>query len=69
MTKVSELKPCPFCGGTVVRVSPYTEDTIRGPIVRWQVFCADCLCSGPKMNVKAVAVARWNVRKDPEVEK
>ena len=57
---MSELKPCPFCGGENVETS--YKDTFSGDFRRG-VYCADC-CGGiyPYYNTEAEAIAAWNTR-------
>ena len=56
MTAATPL-PCPFCGGTAIKIS-YAEDINH-------VCCIDdkCLISPHSTgNTKAAAIARWNTR-------
>ena len=65
-----ELKPCPFCGSTNIKV------TMDGCI--YQVMCDDCMVESPARDEsKGNAIAAWNRRDDgwisvkdkmPEVE-
>jgi Lar family restriction alleviation protein len=48
-----ELKPCPFCGGDAMLITP--------PFSRPYVACLDNFCSGPK-ETPDKAVAAWNRR-------
>ena len=57
------LKPCPFCGGTDIRIEN-CEDIFTGIIIGSRIVCYDCLISFDQMeavcqddNVKA-----WNKR-------
>ena len=56
-----DLKPCPFCGGTNIRVDKCT----------CMILCLSCFCKGPNFSkylsqcsseVEA-AVLAWNTRK------
>ena len=52
-----ELKPCPFCGGTDLRVYD------RG--YSW-VECRPCEAEGPAADSRESAIAKWNERKGSE---
>lgn len=59
-----ELKPCPFCGGTSIRIDPAF-------IAEPTAFCDDCGCEGPGAANTGAAIAAWNQRTDtrpPKVE-
>lgn len=57
---MTELKPCPFCGGENVETS--YKDTFSGDFRRG-VYCADC-CGGiyPYYDTEAEAISAWNTR-------
>lgn len=54
---MSELKPCPFCGGTVNE-----HDYLSDKHIRW---CWHCGCSGPPKETALEAGAAWNRRAAP----
>ena len=54
---MSELKPCPFCGGKDVR--PYTVAEGRVAIMCWP---ARCSAEGPWRSSAKAAIAAWNRR-------
>ncbi len=54
---MSELRPCPFCGGSntcTVRESEHEE--------LWTVTCWDCSFSGRRYDFKVDAENWWNAR-------
>lgn len=65
---MSELKPCPFCGGSNVKHGEWTPAS-------GEVYCVDCSASGPEVrgagwtypdkrtNAQRTAIA-WNRRAD-----
>ncbi len=59
---MSELKTCPFCGGTNVEVVTYTERP--GSAYRpWiAVECGDCDISGETHKSEEEAAEAWNTR-------
>ncbi|MBN2684381.1 MAG: Lar family restriction alleviation protein [Pontiellaceae bacterium] len=52
-----DLKPCPFCGSTELRV-------FRPAPELW-VYCTVCSASGPTAEGEKGAAAKWNMRKEP----
>ena len=54
---MSELKPCPFCGGEAEPFNPFenTEGT-------WCVLCSDCAAATGFEQTEAEAIAAWNTR-------
>lgn len=58
---MSELLPCPFCGG---------EATMDSSGKKYQVWCKRCSCihMGEFYNTEAEAIAAWNRRAQPENE-
>lgn len=66
-----ELKPCPFCNGTHLKLrQDYSEDKpVRA--YAWHVFCEDCHCHGRNnfpigwVERKEDAVDAWNRRAAP----
>lgn len=63
---MSELLPCPFCGGENIETS--YKDTFSGDFRRG-VYCADC-CGGiyPYYGTEAEAVEAWNTRAERTCE-
>lgn len=55
---MSELKPCPFCGGSAVYVSKSEIDKLIGTAT---TSCRECCSSSPLHN--------WNNRAETETEK
>ena len=64
---MSELKPCPFCGGEARTMEQH----------RWWVFCPECMCDlgfegmdeggcYGHYDTEAEAVEAWNTRHNPE---
>ena len=62
--RMTDLKPCPFCGGESELVIPNSWDPYQA-----YVRCKKCRISGPLVwmvddeNFKATAVKKWNTRK------
>ncbi len=56
MSASSELKACPFCGGTAMR------RTIRGKAV---IFCTICNITSPWARTWEKAEEAWNTRPHP----
>lgn len=57
---MSDLKPCPFCGGRNQRVKSSG---------RWGYFVSCACCAvGPSAQSREDAIAAWNTRKQPEQE-
>ena len=62
-----DLKPCPFCGCTLVDCDDVTDNNGNSG---WHVYCPQCFCDGPGMDCKADAIAAWNRRaSDAEIER
>jgi Lar family restriction alleviation protein len=59
---MSELKPCPFCGGENIHVDEYEHEA--GKRWRGRVVCLDCMAmvdSGWSQQ-KHLAIEMWNRR-------
>lgn len=54
---MSELKPCPFCGGEAVPFNPF--DNTDGT---WCVLCSECASATGFEQTEAQAIAAWNSR-------
>lgn len=57
-TVPNELKPCPFCGGTNIRIDGYWCIYFDGFYVR----CLDCEASSTPKGTKRSAKNAWNRR-------
>lgn len=55
---MSELLPCPFCGGKNQWIEDI--DTMLG--IRWYVFCPKCGAQGGRSRTQVEAVNMWNMR-------
>ena len=53
---MTELKPCPFCGGNNISVK------YRSITEAWKVFCYDCNAEGPDSSIDNIAIEKWNTR-------
>lgn len=53
---MSELKPCPFCGGESVYVEQIGSEGY------FNVCCRNCLANVPLSGSRETAVAAWNCR-------
>lgn len=68
---MSDLKPCPFCGG---KASKESREYGNGSTYAW-VFCLKCGCSTPKIPISLDYSARdkandlWNKRARMEMIK
>lgn len=51
---MSELKPCPFCGGEANTVLRNADD--------WHVECHDCASKSGTYGFKEYAIEAWNTR-------
>ena len=66
---MSELKPCPFCGGDDIKnISIAAPRDMRHTYTMWQILCFSCKASGPESTVSNIAVAYWNAAERAEVE-
>lgn len=60
--KHSELKPCPFCGNTIILLycrDPY--DGHHGDFAMWHAKCGVCTATVTR-NIKSEAILAWNRR-------
>lgn len=55
---IQGLKPCPFCGGNAIEVSPYDQKPLGS---RWIIKCVDCGASIQGSH-RAMNKAAWNQR-------
>lgn len=55
--EMTELLPCPFCGGEARESGERFENTI----LSW-VYCASCGAAGGYRHTEAEAIAAWNTR-------
>ena len=62
---MSELKPCPFCGGTasIRAVTPVHDPNIRAyGYGGYYPMCNDCLTTGNNYSTYEKAAEAWNRR-------
>lgn len=57
--KMTELKPCPFCGGKLILRG---KEERRAGIVEYYVYCHDCNCSTAGYRLMQGAFGAWNMR-------
>ena len=57
---MSELKPCPFCGGEAEML---TAESMHGGYL-FGIMCDDCRSRGDVYDTEAEAIAAWNTRVD-----
>ena len=64
---MTELKPCPFCGGksTIRQVTP-VRDGLTLTYNGYFVICEECLTSGDNYSTKERAIDAWNRRYQDE---
>lgn len=61
---VSDLKPCPFCGGSKVKA---TRDTFSYLPPHYHIVICKCGACGPNVATEESAIAAWNRRvPDPQ---
>jgi Lar family restriction alleviation protein len=73
---MSELKPCPFCGGEAKLIRTHPNPAIdwggRYGTTVWEVYCSntDCPCEAGTgwKNTEAEAIEAWNTRHDERVD-
>ena len=64
----SELKPCPFCGGTNIRFDEHRGEGRRmhsGETV-WSMCCYDCGVAFPNRYRRELLEDAWNARVDAD---
>ncbi len=60
----SDLKPCPFCGGTNLDATVAYVTLGDMKHLAWRVLCKPCAVSGPEAPAKSDAIDNWNCRAD-----
>lgn len=58
---MTELKPCPFCGGEDLEIDHAPTYDVRHPDV-YEVHCVECGGRGGEGWTEAEAIAAWNTR-------
>lgn len=58
---MTDLLPCPFCGGTDIELSHYPTYDVAHPDV-YEILCPDCGGRGGEGWTEAEAIAAWNTR-------
>ena len=69
MDKLTEPKPCPFCGGEALAASLFIGDSGDAGAIGWAVVCRGC---GARVqdDTSEDAIAAWNTRTtDAELER
>jgi len=61
MTDQKTLEPCPFCGGSDIKVHSYDHVLIGGEPDAF-AQCHDCSTTGPNGKTEAEAADAWNTR-------
>lgn len=64
---MTDLKPCPFCGGGKVEVLNTLEAQPEMKLIgmtkdNWNVLCNDCYASGGTRRTAVEAIEAWNRR-------
>ncbi len=64
---MSELKPCPFCGGRTTAKTRYIGygSLGLGSHDEYRVVCQECRASSDEYRYEAEAIAAWNRRAEP----
>ena len=57
-----KIKPCPFCGGSSIRVGEYTPECTSSRM--YSVKCWDCWAGFEDMPSEQAAINKWNIRKN-----
>ena len=60
---MSELKPCPFCGGKATSVLYHNRNL---SFIRYFVKCQHCLVATENYEKRETAIKAWNRRADNE---
>ncbi len=55
---MSELKPCPFCGGESSKIISYKS----GRDLCWYIVCSECFVTTDNYETKELAIEAWNMR-------
>lgn len=69
---MDKLKPCPFCGGTSIRLekNEYTDSGCDGKIIatatRQRIYCSLCACGTTWWYYEEDAIEAWNQRAEVE---
>ena len=56
---MTELKPCPFCGGNIEIISTYSDDLLNQ---YWYFFCTNCLIESTLYDTEKEAINACNRR-------
>ncbi len=64
---MSELKPCPFCGGDAMLLA--FEPSAGSAPPYWMGNCITCDADGPARHDKDKAAEAWNRRETPETQR
>lgn len=73
----TDLRPCPFCGQASVRVQQAVLSKFQvGPeitpynkvVVSFQATCQGCGATGPEQQTPTLALLRWNVRANDNLQ-
>jgi hypothetical protein len=71
---MEELKPCPFCGNTELKIKVYKKDDVNFFSDKYAVQCEysgsdfGCGAEGQINKHKDIAIDCWNTRKQPLIE-
>jgi Lar family restriction alleviation protein len=57
---MTELKPCPFCGGKAETYDYYFNE--------WYIGCVECSCDLGVFDTKEEAIEAWNKRVPPTIK-
>ena len=56
---MSELKPCPFCGGNNIHLSRKKVTQFSICYYRMAMYCSDCLTYGPRILTETADKNHW----------
>ena len=65
---MTELKPCPFCGGEPYNVPQTCSYSAIGQQHFYRVLCKNCAADTPPQSTPDAAIVFWNTRATPRTD-